>query len=97
MGHTLYTYIGSIELGLTLEEARSASHSGRCDEDIEELSRVPAIAEQLAQVDAKTLVHALKDYGAWDAVELADHQQNLQRLLWLATGDIAEENRNTTV
>ena len=89
----LYAYIGTIELGLTLEQARSASHSGQCDADVKELSRVPAIAEQLAQVDAETLVCALKDYGAWDTEELADHQQNLQRLLWLAAGDIAEENR----
>ena len=25
----------------------------------------------------------LKGYGAWDAGELCDHQQNLQRTLWL--------------
>lgn len=26
-----------------------------------------------------------------DAEELSDHDQNLQRILWIAAGDIAEE------
>jgi hypothetical protein len=34
----------------------------------------------------------LKEYGAWDAEELADHEQNLQRILWLASGDITEQD-----
>jgi hypothetical protein len=34
----------------------------------------------------------LKEYGAWGAEELADHDQNLQRVLWLAAGDITEQD-----
>jgi hypothetical protein len=33
----------------------------------------------------------LKEYGAWDRQELADHDQNLQRILWLAACDITEQ------
>jgi large repetitive protein len=32
----------------------------------------------------------LDEYGAWDDKELRDHAQNLQRILWLACGDIVD-------
>ena len=83
---------GRIELKMTLAEARSASHQGHCDGDVAELAKVPRIAKQLAAINAETLRAELKEYGAWDADELADHEQNLQRILWLAAGDIVEEN-----
>ena len=77
---------------MTMEQAESASHSGDCDEDTRELSKVPAIAEQLAKIDPSVLSAELKEYGAWDAEELSDHDQNLQRILWLAAGDITEQD-----
>ena len=81
---------GRIELKMTLDQARSASHQGQCDSDVKELSKVPAIARQLAKIDPATLAGELREYGAWDTKQLADHDQNLQRLLWLAAGDIVE-------
>ncbi len=83
---------GRIELQMTMEQAESASHSGDCDEDTRELSKVPAIAEQLAKIDPSVLSAELKEYGAWDSEELADHAQNLQRILWLATCDVTEQD-----
>jgi hypothetical protein len=83
---------GRIELKITLEQARSASHQGQCDEDVRELSKVPAIACQLAKIDPETLRNELREYGAWDDGELADHEQNLQRLLWLACCDNRDEH-----
>ena len=50
-----------------------------------------AIAEQLAKLDPKLLASELKERGAWDEAELADHDQNLQRILWIAACDIAEQ------
>lgn len=82
---------GRIELQMTMEQAESASHSGECDEDVRELSKVPAIAEQLTKIDPVLLSAELKEYGAWDDEERADHDQNLQRILWLAAGDITEQ------
>lgn len=82
---------GRIELQMTMEQAESASHSGECDEDVRELSKVPAIAEQLAKIDPTLLSAELKEYGAWDDEERADHDQNLQRILWLAACDITEQ------
>src|ERR1700677_2990868 len=73
---------GRIELQMTMEQAESVSHSGECDEDVRELSKVSAIADQLAKIDPALLSAELKEYGAWDEDERADHEQNLQRLLW---------------
>lgn len=82
---------GSIELGIILSDARSASHSGDCADDVKALSQVPYIAGQLAKIDAQKLRDELKEYGAWDEVELSDHQANLERLLWIACGDIVDQ------
>ena len=82
---------GRIELTMTLEQAQSGSHQGQCDDDVLALSKVPEIAAQLEAIEPKLLAAELKEYGAWDADELADHEQNIIRLLWLACGDITEE------
>jgi hypothetical protein len=82
---------GRIELQMTMEQAESASHSGECDDDVRELSKVPAIADQLAKIDPALLSAELKEYGAWDDEERADTDQNFQRILWLAACDITEQ------
>jgi hypothetical protein len=81
---------GLIQLQMTMEQAESASHSGDCEEDTRELSKVPAIAEQLARIDPSVLSSELKECGAWDSEELADHHQNLQRIVWVAACDLRE-------
>lgn len=83
---------GRIEIHMTLEQARGASHQGQCDDDVAALAREPDIAEQLAKIDPATLIRELEGYGAWDATELADHEQNLIRFLWLAASTIQDEN-----
>jgi hypothetical protein len=85
------TSSGRIELELTLDDAESASHQGQCDDDVNYLSRVPYVAAQLEAIDPKLLKSELREYGAWDDAELSDHDQNLQRILWLAACDIVEE------
>jgi hypothetical protein len=87
------TSSGRIELQLTKAEADSAAHQGQCDADVKYLSRVPRIARQLAKIDPALLRAELREYGAWDAAELADHDQNLQRILWSAACDIRENCR----
>jgi hypothetical protein len=81
---------GAIEIQMSLEEARSGSHQGQCDDDVATLAKLPHIAAQLAEIEPKTLRHELQDYGAWDETALADHDENLQRILWIACGDIVE-------
>ena len=84
---------GGIELNITRAQAASCSHLGACDTDVSALSQVPAIARQLRKIKPDNLAVKLKEYGAWDTSELADHDQNLQRILWIACGDICDENR----
>lgn len=84
---------GRIEIQMSLAEAQSASHQGQCDDDVKALSELPHIDAQLAEINPVILVDVLREYGAWDAEQLADHEQNLQRLLWSLAGDIVgEEN-----
>lgn len=84
--------LGRIELQITLEQARACSHPGPCDADVAALRQVPAIRRQLDKLKPELVAECLREYGAWDDDELADHQANLNRLLWVATNDIAEEH-----
>jgi len=83
---------GRIELNITKANAAICSHPGSCDIDVFELSNKPAIKKQLAKIPADLLAAELAEYGAWDENELKDHAQNLQRILWIAAGDIADGN-----
>lgn len=81
---------GRIELRIPRTQADAASHPGPCDADVLALSKHPAIARQLAALDPALVATELNEYGTWEPDELADHEQNLQRLLWIAAGDISE-------
>src|ERR1051326_6404991 len=62
-----------IELSMTAEQARSASHQGQCDDDVQFLSRSANVKEQLEKIDADKLKRELKLIGAWD--EIARHHR----------------------
>ncbi len=81
---------GRIELKMTRAQAEACSHPGQCDDDVMWLSEQPVIARQLRKLDPALVAAELREYGAWDMEELQDHAQNIQRLLWIASGDIAE-------
>lgn len=81
---------GRIEIKLTKKQASIGSHSGQCDTDIKYLRQLPAIKRQLDKIDAELLRGELKEFGAWDENELQDHNANLDRILWIACGDILE-------
>jgi hypothetical protein len=86
----MLTNIGSLELNITRAQAERGSHRGPCDDDIAALRNVPAIRRQLARLSPSEVAGELREYGAWGRVELADHDANLSRLLWLACGNIVE-------
>ena len=87
------TSSGRIEFQLTKAQAKMMSHQGQCDADVAYGRTIPAIRRQLAKIDPQTLAADLREYGAWDEDELADHDANLTRILWLAACDICEESR----
>lgn len=84
--------LGRIELQITKKQAQSCSHAGQCDVDVEALKLNPSIARQLKKLDPVIVSAALKEYGAWNDLELSDHNENLTRLLWVACCDISEGN-----
>jgi hypothetical protein len=81
---------GYVELALLLEDAECGYHQGQCDDDIAGLRTVPYIAAQLAAINPELAAKSLREWGAWSAEELANHDDNLDRILWLACGDIVE-------
>jgi hypothetical protein len=84
--------LGRIELQITKKQADSCSHAGQCDVDVEALKLNPSIARQLKKLDPVIVSAALKEYGAWNDLELSDHNDNLTRLLWVACCDVSEGN-----
>ena len=83
--------LGRIELQIAREDAESALHPGPCDADVSRLRDVPYIGEQLDKLSPALVAEYLRECGAWDAEELANHENNLDRLLWIACCDISEE------
>lgn len=84
--------LGRIELQITRQQAEACSHPGQCDADVADLRKVPAIRRQLDKLAPDLVAKCLREYGAWDENELADHDANLNRILWCACCDIAEKN-----
>lgn len=83
-----FNYIGSIEL--PLDVISNCSHSGRCDDDIDNCMLLPEVKAELGGIDPEQLRKELSEYGAWDEKELSNHNDNLKRILWIAAGNIQD-------
>lgn len=81
---------GRIELQLTMNQALTGSHTGDCEADIKYLRQVPAIKRQLKKLDPETVAKELAEFGCWTGSQLAIHDDNLTRILWIACCDIAD-------
>lgn len=66
------------------------SAPGPADETVAAWRKDERVAAVLARLDPRQVRSHLKGYGAWDEEELADDDQNLTRVLWLACGDFRE-------
>jgi hypothetical protein len=88
---TLWTSgCGRIEFHIRLDDAKACSHAGQCDSDVTWLRQQPYIIEQTNALDALLLADILREYGAWDDGDLANHDANLDRIVWIACCDISE-------
>lgn len=85
---TYFNYIGSITL--PEDVVMLCHHSGDCNEDVIRCMELPEVKAELAGIDPEKLRKELAEYGAWDELELADHNANLKRILWIAAADIQE-------
>jgi len=70
-------------------------HSGPCDSDVSRWA--PKIREQV-KADAfqrgpnpEAIRLELKEYAAWEPEELQDDDANFQRLVWIAAGNIKDD------
>jgi len=79
------------DIEMTQEQANYCSHQGNCDEDVEELIKDPDILAQIERIGPDDIREELAEYGAWDEEELADDEENALRILWIAAGNIAED------
>lgn len=83
MNHT--ASFNRFEIELPDECVNDCSHQGQCDDDV--AYWVPRITFP----DAELIREELKEQGAWDTEELADDEQNKNRILWIAAGNVKDE------
>ena len=83
-----------ISVRLTLDEAESCSHPGNCQADVIDLILTDGISAQVETWDPETLRAELVESGAWDEEELADYEENIRRMVWLACCDVAENPKD---
>lgn len=81
---------GKIEFTMPGEAVLDIAQPGPADAAVAWWKAQPELAQQLAQIDRATLASELSEYGAWDDVELSGHEDNLDRIVWLAAGDISD-------
>ena len=84
----LWAAFDCFEISMTLEQANSASHSGRCDDDVAELLELPEISSQLDAIGPEAIRKELYQYSDWDVTQ---DKENRARIIWIAAGNIVEE------
>lgn len=90
----MLAYFNRFTLSMTRSDAGSATHPGDCLPDVRLLlQRNKNLVRQLDKIDPDDIRAELKEYGAWDADELADNDANRERIVWIAAGNINNEIR----
>lgn len=85
------------DLKMTMEQAQSISIPGQnamCA--VVELLQDFAIDFQFGNIEPQHIRDELVEYGAWDEEELSSIEDNKQRILWIAGGNICEAVRIMT-
>jgi len=75
---------------MPLDAALQCSHQGECIEDVR------AWASKIVRPDSITpelLKAELRECGAWTPEDLEDDAQNWERLIWIAAGNIKDDER----
>lgn len=84
-----FNYIGLIQL--PTEVVDSIAQSGDNLPAIQEAMKLPEVKKELNGLTPKDLIRELDEYGAWTEEELKNHDDNLERILWIACHNIKEE------
>ena len=83
-------FFNRFSLDLPDECVIDCAHQGPCDEDVE-FWFLKLDTSQFPSADA--IRAELRECGAWDKDELIDNDANLRRLIWIAAGQIRDEQR----
>ena len=80
------------ELCLPIQALEDCHHKGACDDDV-------AFWHGKIDWDAQTMTAddiraELAEYGNWDDEQLANVEDNQERILWIAAGNYQEEQRS---
>lgn len=81
---------GTFSLTMTLEQAKCASHPGNCDDDVAHIASLPKLLRQRRAIGDDNIRAVVSDASDWDTT---DADENWQRLVWMAAGDIVEAAR----
>ena len=81
------------DLALMDQDVENCSASGDVSAAVREVSQMDYVKEQTAKFDPDQLRKELSDYGAWDYEQLQDHEENIQRWIWISACDISERER----
>lgn len=77
-------------LNITKAVANECSRSGNNEYSVNYYMNLPKYKKQLLKLDKEQVRNELNEYGAWEDDELENHEDNLQRLFWLACGNISD-------
>jgi hypothetical protein len=85
----MYAEFERFEIEMTLEQAYSVSEPG-----MDAIDAVNALIRQLdlSGLQPDKVREELWGYGAWDEEELADDEDNLRRIVWIAGCNLREED-----
>jgi len=83
-----------VSIRLTKADALNVSQAGDMSSQVCDLLQKGYVKKQADKIDPVALCDELRDYGAWDNDQLQDHKANLERLVWIAGGDIRENDRS---
>ena len=81
-------------LRMSKKQARAAYHQGACDDDVVALLRDNRIRAQLSAIGPDAIAAELATYGAWDADQLADPDDNHARIVWIAAANICDDSNS---
>lgn len=79
---------GLIELELKVSTIDACSSSGPCLTAVQLELEEEYIQDQVKDIDPELLRRELSEYACWDEYDLTNHEENLEKLLWIASGDV---------
>lgn len=77
-------------LNITKAVANECSQSGNNEYSVNYYMNLPKYKKQLLKLDKEQVKDELNDLGVWEDDELANHEDNLQRLFWVSCGNISD-------